>query len=230
MFDRRIIGALGLAGGLTLLAAQASASPILGVELKESGYTTYQTTGSSNLLTTFQSFGTFGVNAEIASLTTNPLSLDLGSLNVSTATGGTLTIVASATGLDSPIGLTNFLSQFNGALTGIGTSATLRTYLSNSNTMFGTDTLLSSLSAPSSLFSTSTTNSATTSGPFALTEVMTITASGPGALAAVGSVSQAPGLTQAPEIDARYGGAAIALLLGVMALVSDRRRRPSAMA
>lgn len=220
-----------MASGLVLgVAPQASASPILGIELMESGYTTFQTTSSSNPLSTFQTFGTFGINAEVNDLVTNPLSINLGSLNISTATAGTLTVVASATGLNSPLGLTNFVSQFSGGYSGAVTSATLQTYISDSNTMFGTDTLLASLSASGSLFTTSSTNSTTTTDPFAITEVMTITTSDVAGLALVGSTTSAPGITQAPEIDGASSGAAIALLLGVLGLVGERRRRPPAIA
>jgi hypothetical protein len=194
MFDRRIIGALGIASALALgIATQASASPILGIELIESGYTTYQTTGSSDPLIAVQNFGTFGINAEINSLATNPLSIDLGSLNISTSVAGTLTVVASATGLHSPLGLTDFLSQFSGTFAGDVTSATLKTYISDTNTMFGTNTLLASLSATGSSFTTSGTGSTTTTDPFAITEVMTITTSGTAGLALLGSTTQGPG-------------------------------------
>src|SRR6185437_15924433 len=97
------------------IAISASATT-LGIELEETGFTTFSTSSSSNPLVVVQSFGTFSTNVEVNTLGTNPLSLDLGSTNISTSTPGTLTIVASASGLTSPIGLEEFISQFTGHL------------------------------------------------------------------------------------------------------------------
>jgi hypothetical protein len=224
MFDNRIIGALGIASALALgVATQASASPLLGIELMQSGYATFSTTGITDPLFVSQSFGTFTTNFEVNNLVTDPLSMDLGSLNVSSSTGGTLTIIASATGLDTPA-FSGFISQFSGNFTGAVSSVTLQTYLSGSNTMFGTDTLLSSLTGTGGSFGSTVGNNATATGPFALTEVMTITTTGRANLSLDGSIASAP------EIDAGSGAAAIALLLGALGLVGERRRRPEAIA
>jgi len=232
MFDHRIIGALGIACALAFgVTTQASATPILGIELIEAGYASWSTTSTVNpLMAVVHNFGTFKTNVEINTLTTNPLSIDLSSTDVSTSTAGTLTIVASATGLTSPLGLNAFFSQFSGNYNDGVTSATLQTYISNSNIMFSTDTLLNSLSAPSSHFATSASNSTTTTDPFAITEVITITTSGKATINFDGSISAAHEVAAAPEIDAGSGAAAIALLIGVLGLVGDRRRRPEAIA
>ncbi len=226
MLDRRVIGALGIAAALALgVTTQASATPILGIELIEAGYSTWSTTSSTDPLTVVvKDFGTFKTNVEVNTLVTDPLSIDLSSTNVSTSTAGTLTIVASATGLTTPIGLTDFLSSFTGGFNNGVTSITLSTYISNTNTMFGTDTLLNTLSASGDPWSTSGTNSTTTSSPFAITEVITITTSGKSTINFDGSIASAP------EIDAGSGLAAIALLLGLLGLVGERRRRPLATA
>lgn len=217
----RVLGSLGLVAALAFGAVtSASAStPTLGVELQESGSTPFVLTGTSNPLYVLQSFGTFAMNFVVNDLVVNPLSLDLGSLNVSTAVGGTLTIIASATGLTSPLGAIGFLSQFSGNFSGNVVSATLQTYTSNSNTMFGTDTPLSSLSATSGPFETSGSAGATTTAPFSLTEVLNIKTSGTANLSVDASAAAVP------EIDPRSGAAAIALVLGVLGLVGERRRR-----
>ncbi len=226
MFDHRIIGALGIASALAFgVVTQASASPILGIELMEAGYATYSTGPvSGDSLSVSTPFGTFSRNFELNSIVTDPLSLDLLSYNVSTSTAGTLTIIASASGLDTPA-FPGFISQFSGNFTGAVTSLTLNTYLSSSNTLFDmTGTLLGSLIGTGTSFGTSVGSDATASGPFAITEVMTITTSGQATLSLDGSIASAP------EIDAGSGLAAIALLLGVLGLVGERRRRPVAMA
>jgi len=232
MFDRRITGALGIACGLALgVATQASANPMLGIELMETGYTPWLTASSADPLTAVvKNFGTFKTNLEVNSLVTNPLSIDLKSTDVSTDAAGTLTIIASATGLNSPLGLNNFLSQFSGNYNSGVTSTTLQTYISNSNVMFSTDTLLNSLGANGSHFAVSGSNYTTTDDPFAITEVITITTSGKTTINFDGSITAASQVTSAPEIDAGSGGAAIALLLGVLGLVGERRRRLTAVA
>ena len=222
MFDNRIIGAFGIAAALALgVAAPASASPILGIELIESGYAPFSTTSSADpLITVVKNYGTFKTNVEVNNLVTNPLSIDLSSTDVSSSTAGTLTIIASATRLTTPLGLNSFLSQLTGNFNNGVTSTTLETYISNSNTMFGTDTLLNSLSAASSPFATFGSNSTVTTDPFSITEVITVTTSGKATINFDGSIAVAP------EIDARSGAAAIALLLGVLGLAGERRRRP----
>jgi hypothetical protein len=228
----RIIVVLGIASALALgVATQVAASPILGIELIEAGYAPFSTTSSTDPLIVVKNFGTFGLNIEINRLVTNPLSIDLGSLNVSTSAAGTLTIIASATGLTTPLGLTTFLSQFGGYFSGQVTSVTLNTYISNSDTMFATNTLLASLTAngaSGSPFTTSATGTTTTTDPFAITEVMTIKTAGQAALALDGSIAQASSIAQAPEIDAGSSGTAIALLLGILFLAGEQRSRRTA--
>lgn len=225
MFGQRITRIFGIAAVLAVgVVAQASADPVLGIKLEEPGYASFTTTGSSDPLIAVQNFGTFALNVVVNTLATNPLALDLGSTNVSSAAAGTLTILASATGLTSPLGLVDILSQFSGNFVGDVISATFQTYVSNSNTMFGTDTLLASQSANGTPFSTSSTNSTTTNAPFAITEVMTIKTAGLAILSLDGSASAAHAV---PEIDAKSGAAAIALLLGVLGLIGERRRKPN---
>jgi hypothetical protein len=223
-FRRMAVCALGIALTLTLgpVTRVYADAPTLGIQLQENGYAPVTVTGSNNPLILSDGIGTFITNVEVNSLFTNPLSIDLGSINVSSLSAGALTILASATGLTSPVGLVGFLSQFSGNFFGAVASATLQTFISNSNTMFGMDTLLSSLSATGTPFATSASANAATGAPFAVTEAITIKTSGAAVLSMDAST------TAAPEINVRSGGAAIALLLGMLALVSERRRRPAA--
>jgi len=225
MSGHRIVAALAIASALAFgVTTQASASPILGIELLQGIYSYQTTSAADNPLMISKSIGTFTMNGEINGLVTDPLSMDLTSWNVSSGAGGTLTIIASATGLDTPI-WPGFLSQFSGNFSGAVTSVTLQTYLSTSNTMFDTTgILLSSLTGTGSPFATYGNSNATATGPFGITEVMTITTSGQATLSLDGSIASAP------EIDASSGIAAIALLLGVVGLVSERRRQPEAIA
>lgn len=175
---RTFLAALLISAGGLGLTPLAHATPTLGIELAETGYTTSTTSGTTNPLVVNQAFGTFSANVEVNSVVTNPLSIDLGSSNISTSGAGTLVVTASVNDLTSPVGALNFVSQFSGNWTGAVTSVKLETYLDDTNTLFGTATQLASLSSGASPFALSNYENGTSVSPFALTEVMTITTSG----------------------------------------------------
>ena len=223
MINRHAIAALGVATALSLgTATHAYADPTLGIELEQSGYSSVVVTGGTDPLVVNQGIGTFLTNVEVNNVSTNPLSIDLSSLNVNALGAGTLTIIASATGLTSPVGAMGFISQFSGNFVGSVVSATLQAFVSNTNQMFATTTPISGvLTGTSSPFAVAGGGSATTSAPFSITEVVTVSATG------MGVASLDASTTAAPEIDSKSGGAAIALLLGVLALVGEWRKRSS---
>lgn len=226
MFACRAIRLLGLACLLALgLVRPAAADLMLGLQFSEPGYTTYSVSGAIDPLIVVQKFGTFLTNIEVNNVSTDPLSIDLGSLNLSSFAPGDLTVTASVTGLTAPLGSTSFLSQLSGNVFGFVNSVSLNTFLSTANAMFGTDTPLTSLTATGGPFATSQFSPpTTTTGPYGITEVLNIKTSG------VANVSVDATTTMAPEIDARSGGAAIALLIGLVGLLAERRRRPIAAA
>jgi hypothetical protein len=222
MFVGRVMRLLSLAFLVALgSAAPASAGLMLGLQFSEPGYTTQTVTSASDPLIVVQNFGTFSTNIEVNNVSTDPLSIDLGSLNLSAFAPGNLTITASVTGLTAPLGLISFLSQLSGNESGSVTSVSLQTFLSTSDTMFGTDTLLTSQTATDGPFAMAQYSApATTTASYGITEVLNIKTSG------VASVSIDASTTTAPEIDAGSGGAAIALLVGLIGLLAERRRRP----
>jgi hypothetical protein len=225
MFAGNAVRFLALAFLLVLGAVRpASADLVLGLQFSEPGYATYTVTSAADPLIVVQNFGTFSTDIEVNNVSTDPLSIDLGSLNLNSLAPGDLTITASVTGLTSPLGSTAFVSQLSGNEFGSVNSVSLNTFLSNSDTLFGTDTSLTSLSTTDGPFALSESASATTTAPYAITEVLNINTSG------VAGVSADASTTTAPEIDARSGGAAIALLLGLVALLTERRRRPVSVA
>jgi hypothetical protein len=121
----------------------------------------------------------------------------LTSNNISTSAGGTLIVTATASDLLTPAGATEFLSQFSGTFFGALQSVELRTYYNPSNTLFGTENLLADLFAgPTSPFSMSESDLANTTIPFAVTQVLTITATG---LSQVGATGQIDAISVVPE-------------------------------
>jgi hypothetical protein len=171
---------VGLLTGTALcgLAIPASAET-LGIQLSESGFITSTLTGATNPLVFVQSFGTFSVNADINTVINSPLTLDLSSVNISTSTPGVLTVEASVSDLTSPVGLQNFISELTGHLTfGSGGTVSLAAYIDDSNTLFGTATLLDSSGLLGSPFSFNGSGSANLTSPFSLTEVLTIHSTG----------------------------------------------------
>ncbi len=180
--------AAGVLAGLTVLASSLARAS-LSIQLA-SGGDTYTQSGSSPLIVN-QSIGNFLVSADIGLAGPAP-SLDLSSANVSSSAGGTLVITLSENGLTNPLGLSNWLTQFSGNFPEGEVSVTFQTYLDSTNALFGTDTLLSTLSSGSSPFALASTDSATMNGPFAITQVMTIKALGSSITSLDGSVTAVP--------------------------------------
>ena len=103
--------------------------------------------------------------------------LDLTSLDLTTGTsGGTLTVSLTETGFATTAAAVGFLSSITGNYS--NSSAVMNTYFDASNTPFGTGTLLASgLSDNQSSFVTVPP----ITGPYSLTEIVTVTA-GPNSL------------------------------------------------
>lgn len=182
-----LIAAATVAGFVCLSASPARAS--LEIQL-QSGSRVWSETGSSPLVVG-RSIGQFDFSGDLGVSGSAP-SLDLGSVDLSSFRGGTLVVTLSENGLTSPVGLSNWLTQFSGAFIQGNGTVTLRTYVDLSNTLLGTGTPLSSLSGTVDPFALSGSATTTLSGPFALTEVLTIHADGPSLTSLDGSVTAVP--------------------------------------
>jgi len=168
-----LLAAVMAAGGVACAASPAHAG--LEIEL-QSGGTTYVQSGTNPLVVN-QSIGNFTTTVNTGTTASGP-ALDLSSVDVSSSGGGTLVITLSENDLTAPIGLQTWLSQFSGNFSGGAATVTLQTYLDDDNTLLGTTTPLSTFSASSSPFSLSADATASTSAPFAITDVLTIVAPG----------------------------------------------------
>jgi len=166
-----------------LFGAVAHAAPMLQVRLAEQGYATQTITGTNGLATYAAPYGTFDVVSATGTGTPlgMPVSLiDLSSVQVSSATGGTLQLSITETGLTSSTAgaAAAFFSAIGGTLGG-GNTLTDQTYIDTSNTAFGTAQALANLSFSGTIpFSGSSTNNGNPgTGLFSETEIITLVAS-----------------------------------------------------
>ena len=143
-----------LLGALTVAAACIATPAHAGLMIKlQSGATTYTQSGPSPLVVV-QSIGNFTTTVNTGTATLAP-SLDLSSVDINSSSGGTLIVTVSADGFTAPFGAANWLSQFSGNFVFGAATVTQQTYLDNTNTLLGTGTLLSTLSASTTPFAMS---------------------------------------------------------------------------
>ncbi len=191
---RQIILAAAFALALPF-ANTAQAAPTLGLTVQSNGASSFQSAtlsangGSYNFAPV--SVGNFTAN-NIGTQLFSPDYIDLTTFDLSSQTGGTLVITLTGAGFTSPIGATNWLTQFTGNVANGTATVTAQSYLDTTNTLNNPGcaagcTLLSSVNLGSSA-----TASAVTEGPFALTEVITITTQGNTRLSLDASVSNVP--------------------------------------
>lgn len=130
-------------------------------------------TGTSPSIFYTGSFGTFSANVVGGVTLSSPTALDLSSGSISTATGGTLVITLTEDGVMDPTGMTEWLQQFVGTfIPGAGIS------VSSIDSVDGA--LLSTLTCTATPCSRAkmTDMSSGISGPYTMTEVITIVSKG----------------------------------------------------
>ena len=165
-----------------LWSVSAQAVPMLELRLSEIGYTTETFAGTNGLALFADSYGTFIVVSATGTGTPlgMPVSLiDLSSVQVSSATGGTLQLALTETGLtsDTAGAAAGFLSAIGGTL-GLGNALTYQTYIDASNAAFGTAQALANTTFSGSIpFSGRSVNAGNPgNGLFSETEIFTLVA------------------------------------------------------
>jgi hypothetical protein len=179
------------------MAAAFAAKPAdAGLEIQLQSDSTQLMFAGLTPLVVNQSIGNFFVNVNIGNSTSAPL-LDLASTNDTSSTGGTLAITLSATDFTSPVGIATWLTRLTTNNSGATTQVQLSTYLDNTNTtltiantssVLAAATLIGTISTSDQFIALSDSFTASTASPFAIIEVMTITAGGQSSLSLDASV------------------------------------------
>ena len=183
---RRLLMAVAVIVAVVMVAGVASATPILWISDGTNEVTVEDNGGNdvydiAGVVTWMGSIGDFTINittglSEPAIGASDFPVLDLCSVNVSGGTG-TLTIEWTDTGFTLPDTLPGFITNVGGTTDG---TVSLNVYLDESNSAFGTGTLLSSLGPFSGTFSDSDAVVIDPNEPFSLTQVVIITHTGAG--------------------------------------------------
>ena len=236
-FDRGVcVGAAALAAWVW--SGPAEAGPVaVGVQIGDGAIFTPAANlidGTTELSLT--SAGAFGLAASGRGAILGVPSDLLAQALAATATGGTIRIYVSETDIapSGAVGSENLTSDFSAHLLTQGWTVTEASYLDGANTRFGIATPLSSADFTAGGIVDRTDSVTPPGAPYALTEVFTITAGGPGTAdlsIGLGPVTQAQpnptpagGADPAPQQVPEPAVPAV-LAMGLAGLLAARRRR-----
>jgi|GEM_PF-1795280 hypothetical protein len=227
---RNVLLAAATASGALLLMSAAQADPLISIGLQEAGVnggaitTVASGTGAAGVFNL--SYGTFTAN-NISGIGNPPLAnpsvLDSSSMNVAADATGTLTVYVSETGITAPAptGLAEFISAFTENMLMGPITVTESTYLDAANGLYALTTPLGGTTFPPLPIGQPVVQTATAdagAGPYSVTAVYQIAASGVGSDNATIDVS-----VPEPASLALFGTA----LLGLAWFDRRRRGRPA---
>ncbi len=178
-----------------LIASGAQAVPMVGLTVQSGGTSSFQSgsvdpTGYFNFKNV--TVGNFTVTNNAGQFFL-PNYLDLSSQSVSSIAGGTLVITLTGTGFTSLPGATDWLTQFTGNVARGSATVSEQTYINDSEILENPGCSVGcSLLSSVSLNSSNTASGFSDGGSFALTEVITIVATGVENLSLDASISDVP--------------------------------------
>ena len=178
-----------IAASIAAALAATPANAALEISL-QSGGSVYTQAGGSPLVVV-NSIGNFTTTVNTGTSTDAP-SLDLSSVAISSTGAGSLIVTLSGNEFTGAGGTPSWLTQFSGNFVTGTATVSLQTFIYGTDTLLGTQKLLSTLTASTTPFSMSDLVAMPTSYLFALTEVLTITTTGPAQLSLDASVSDPP--------------------------------------
>lgn len=175
---KTLLATSALAGILAFAAAPANAALILmvdGTTVADNG--AGDVNASTGGITFIGGAPNFNISVNTGIATSLPL-IDLSNVLAQSTGAGTLVIKLTNTGLTSPIGIQNWLTQFTGSFSGGSATVQAQTYIDTNNIAFGTGTLLGNFSTSATSFALPSINAGGGTTPFSLTEIVTITTTG----------------------------------------------------
>jgi hypothetical protein len=160
-------------------AAAGHATPVLEIQLSETGYAPLTVSPSQPGFAAFNgAYGSFNVNFTLGQGTPilNALQIDLTSANTSSSgPAGTLHVAVTETGLTNPSGFSSFASSIGGTLNSTGENLAYASYFDNTDAAFGTQHLLSPANFSNlGAFAFNGGASGTTADPFSMSEIVTL--------------------------------------------------------
>lgn len=178
-----------------LIAGEARATPMLGITVQSGSKSVFQSAafGAEGGSYSFSSVsvGNFTAN-NIGTQLYAPSYIDLATFDLSSSSGGTLTITVTGTGFTSQAGASSWLTQFTGNVANGSATVSAKSYLDNGDTLKNPGCAVGCTPLSSVGLGGIGTASAVSDGSFALTEVISITTTGAQRLsvdASVGGVS-----------------------------------------
>jgi len=123
-----VFGTVSPAQAVFVLAFDLDGNPLNGVAVEITDNGAGDLNSAVGAITFIGPVGAFGINVStaISKPVIGPLQLDLNSVNVTTAGPGTITIIASDTGYDEPIGQATLVSNIGGVVSAGGTLTALQ--------------------------------------------------------------------------------------------------------